>query len=135
MSVSNSVFVLRLLTTQELITSSSTNTYKVSGPKFARRCVVKWKCYLRQKRKKSTNHVLYAILAHNEKLSLAVNGRFMHRRSQMLKPSRNFCFFFVNCATGPVCHTHMHCTRCSHNGKRSYIGRSSWLEVTSTNLQ
>ena len=51
MAVSNSVFVLRLLTAQELIASFSTNAYRVSGPNFARRCVVECRCCLWCKRK------------------------------------------------------------------------------------
>ena len=77
MSVSISVFLLRLLIAQELIASFSTNTCRVRGSNFARWCVVEDSCHLWHKRKQ-TNCVLYAILAPTEKLHFAVNGRFMH---------------------------------------------------------
>ena len=78
---SNSVFVLHLLTAQELIASFLRNAYKVSRPNFARRCVVEGGCHLWHKCK-SDNCVLYAILARSEKLHFAENGQFMHRHSQ-----------------------------------------------------
>ena len=40
MSISNSVFVLCLITAQKLIASFSMNTYRVGGQNFARRCIV-----------------------------------------------------------------------------------------------
>ena len=45
-SVSNPVFVLRLLKVHELITSFSTSTYIARGPNFARRCVAEGRCHL-----------------------------------------------------------------------------------------
>ena len=54
MSVSNSVFVLCLLTAQELIAPFSMNMYRASGPNFARRCIAECRCYLRQTQNQRT---------------------------------------------------------------------------------
>ena len=43
--------MLHLLIAQEVITSFSTNTYRVLGPNFAIRCAVKDRCHLWHKRK------------------------------------------------------------------------------------
>ena len=77
----NSAFVLRLLTAHELVAPFLTNTYGVSGPNFARRCIR----FVYDINTKLMNFALYAILAHTEDFHSVVNGtcRFMHRRSHM----------------------------------------------------
>lgn len=85
MFVCNSLFVLRLLTVQKLNALFSMNAYKVSGPGFTSRCVNS----IFDINAKSTNCVLYTILASTERLHFAVDSQFMHRRSHI---SINFSF-------------------------------------------
>ena len=67
MSVSNSVFVLHLLTAQELIALFSMSTYKLNGPNFARSCTQSEDAiYMYEVNAKFMNYVLLCFLAHTE---------------------------------------------------------------------
>ena len=96
MFVSSSVFVLRLLTAQELITFFwQIDTYIVSGPNLAIRCVVESRCH-QWHNAKLTNSILYAILPRTEKLPFAVNGQLMHRRSRILNDIMGHVYSYIS---------------------------------------
>ena len=81
MSVSNSVLVLRFLTAQELIASFSMNTYRVSGPNLARRCIVEGRCRLWHKCK-TDKLCPVCYFGPYWKITFCSEW-FMHRRSQI----------------------------------------------------
>ena len=80
-SVCNTIIMIHILTAQEVIVSFLTNTYRVSVPSLARRCLVEFRCHLWHGCK-FTNCVHYGILARTENLHFAVNDQFMRNWSQ-----------------------------------------------------
>ena len=113
MSFSNSVFVLCLLTAQELIASFSMNTYRVSGPNFARRCVGEGRCHKCENRQIASCMLFWPVLKNyilwgHIDVHVCISGVFMFVQVYMCVCTGayiclNRCICMYVCASMYVC--------------------------------